>query len=93
MVDIDLKSFFDEVNHDKLMQLLDKHVEDKSLKKLIGAILRAPVQGPGGSRYKTGGVENSRGAIPVGPSSDLGKSRKPPLPHLVQSEKEDSGSS
>ena len=92
MVDIDLKLFFDEVNHDKLMHLLDKHVEDKSLKKLIGAILRAPVQGPDGSRYKTGGVENSRGAIPVGPS-DLEKSRKPPLPHLVQSEKEDPGSS
>ncbi len=52
VVDIDLKSFFDEVDHDKLMHLLDQHVEDKSLKKLIGAILRAPVQRPDGSRWK-----------------------------------------
>lgn len=54
VVDIDLKSFFDEVNHDKLMQLLGSHVEDKALKKLIGAILRAPVQRADGTRYKRG---------------------------------------
>jgi RNA-directed DNA polymerase len=66
VVDIDLKSFFDEVNHDKLMHLLDKHVEDKSLKKLIGAILRAPVQQPDGSRYKRG-----KGTPQGGPLSPL----------------------
>jgi len=66
VVDIDLKSFFDEVNHDKLMHLLDKHVEDKSLKKLIGAILRAPVQRPDGSRYKRG-----KGTPQGGPLSPL----------------------
>jgi RNA-directed DNA polymerase len=65
-VDIDLKSFFDEVNHDKLMHLLDEHVEDKSLKKLIGAILRAPVQRPDGSRYKRG-----KGTPQGGPLSPL----------------------
>jgi hypothetical protein len=66
VVDIDLKSFFDEVNHDKLMHLLDKHVEDKSLKKLIGAILRASVQQPDGSRYKRG-----KGTPQGGPLSPL----------------------
>jgi group II intron reverse transcriptase/maturase len=66
VVDIDLKSFFDEVNHDKLMHLLDEHVEDKSLKKLIGAILRAPVQRPDGSRYKRG-----KGTPQGGPLSPL----------------------
>jgi RNA-directed DNA polymerase len=66
VVDIDLKSFFDEVNHDKLMHLLDKHVEDKSLKKLIGAILRAPVQRADGSRYKRG-----KGTPQGGPLSPL----------------------
>jgi group II intron reverse transcriptase/maturase len=66
VVDIDLKSFFDEVDHDKLMHLLDKHVEDKSLKKLIGAILRAPVQRPDGSRYKRG-----KGTPQGGPLSPL----------------------
>ena len=66
VVDIDLKSFFDEVSHDKFMYLLDKHVEDKSLKKLIGAILRAPVQRPDGSRYKRG-----KGTPQGGPLSPL----------------------
>jgi RNA-directed DNA polymerase len=66
VVDIDLKSFFDEVNHDKLMHLLDEHVEDKSLKKLIGAILRAPVQRPDGSRYRRG-----KGTPQGGPLSPL----------------------
>lgn len=66
VVDIDLKSFFDEVDHDKLMHLLDQHVEDKSLKKLIGAILRAPVQRPDGSRYKRG-----KGTPQGGPLSPL----------------------
>jgi RNA-directed DNA polymerase len=66
VVDIDLKSFFDEVNHDKLMHLLGNHVEDKILKKLIGAILRAPVQQPDGSRYKRG-----KGTPQGGPLSPL----------------------
>jgi RNA-directed DNA polymerase len=65
-VDIDLKSFFDEVNHDKLMHLLDKHIEDKSLKKLMGGILRAPVQRPDGSCYKRG-----KGTPQGGPLSPL----------------------
>lgn len=66
VVDIDLKSFFDEVNHDRLMHLLSEHVEDKSLKKLIGAFLRAPVQRPEGSRYKRG-----KGTPQGGPLSPL----------------------
>jgi hypothetical protein len=41
-------------------------VEDKSLKKLIGAILRAPVQRPDGSRYKRG-----KGTPQGGPLSPL----------------------
>ena len=66
VVDIDLKSFFDEVSHDRLMHLLDEHVEDKSLKKLIGAFLRAPVQRPDGSRCKRG-----KGTPQGGPLSPL----------------------
>jgi group II intron reverse transcriptase/maturase len=66
VLDIDLKSFFDEVNHDKLMHLLGNHVEDKILKKLIGAILRASVQRPDGSRYKRG-----KGTPQGGPLSPL----------------------
>lgn len=66
VVDIDLKNFFDEVNHDKLMSLLSAYVEDKALKKLIGAILRAPVEQADGSRHKRG-----KGTPQGGPLSPL----------------------
>lgn len=52
VVDIDLKSFFDQVNHDKLMHLLREHVTDKGLRKLIGAYLRAPWKRSGGKLEK-----------------------------------------
>jgi len=66
VADIDLKSFFDEVDHDKLMHLLGAHIEDKGLKKLIGTILRAPVQHRDGSRHKRG-----KGTPQGGPLSPL----------------------
>lgn len=52
VVDIDLKSFFDEVNHDRLMRLIGQKVRDKRLLRLIGNILRAPMQMSDGSRQK-----------------------------------------
>jgi group II intron reverse transcriptase/maturase len=52
VVDIDLKGFFDEVDHDKLMHQLRQRIEDKSLRKLIGAYLRAPIQQADGSKHK-----------------------------------------
>lgn len=52
VVDIDLKSFFDRVNHDKLMNLVARKVRDKSLLRLIGAFLRAPLRQPDGSQQK-----------------------------------------
>ena len=66
VVDIDLKSFFDEVNHDKLMQLLGTYVKDKSLKRLIGRYLRAPIQNTDGTRQKRG-----KGTPQGGPLSPL----------------------
>ena len=66
VVDIDLKSFFDEVNHDKLMQLLGAYVEDKLLKRLIGRYLRAPVQNADGTHQKRG-----KGTPQGGPLSPL----------------------
>lgn len=51
-MDIDLKSFFDEVNHDRLMRLVGQKVRDKRLLRLIGGYLRAPMQEPDGSRQK-----------------------------------------
>lgn len=52
VVDIDLKNFFDQVNHDKLMHLLRSKIEDKRLRALIGAYLRAPMQQADGSKVK-----------------------------------------
>jgi len=42
-VDLDLKSFFDEVNHDRLMAKLNRQHDDKMLMKLINAYLKAPI--------------------------------------------------
>jgi RNA-directed DNA polymerase len=52
VVDIDLKGFFDEVDHDKLMHLVGSKVRDKGLLRLIGGYLRAPMAHPDGSRSK-----------------------------------------
>lgn len=41
VVDIDLKSFFDEINHDRLMSRLRKAISDKRLLELIHRYLRA----------------------------------------------------
>lgn len=48
VVDIDLKSFFDHVNHDRLMHLIGSKVRDKRLLRLIGNQLRAPMRLPNG---------------------------------------------
>ena len=44
IVDIDLKSFFDEVNHDYLMNLLKRKVKDPHVLRLIWRYLRSPLQ-------------------------------------------------
>lgn len=43
VVDLDLKQFFDEVDHDVLMGRLGRKVKDKRLKRLINAYLKAGV--------------------------------------------------
>jgi len=65
VVDIDLKSFFDEINHDRLMQRLSKGVGDKRLLRLIRKYLRAGMM--------RGGVESQRtsGTPQGGPLSPL----------------------
>jgi RNA-directed DNA polymerase len=50
VIDIDLKDFFDRVDHDKLMHRVGRKVRDKRLLRLIGDYLRAPLQKPDGSR-------------------------------------------
>ena len=50
VVDIDLKSFFDQVNHDRLMTMIGRKVRDKRILSLIGRYLRAEMQRGDGSR-------------------------------------------
>src|SRR5438045_2772035 len=42
-VDLDLERFFDRVNHDKLMSRIANRIEDKRLRKLMRAFLKAGV--------------------------------------------------
>lgn len=50
VVDIDLKNFFDQVNHDRLMARVAGKVRDKRVLRLIGDYLRAAVQRADGRR-------------------------------------------
>lgn len=52
-VDCDLKSFFDTVNHERLLRLLAQRVTDDRVLRLIGRYLRAGVQLPEGHREAT----------------------------------------
>lgn len=65
VVDIDLKSFFDEVNHDILMQRIAGVIRDKGMLRLISRYLGAGV-------YEDGKVTTTtRGAPQGGPLSPL----------------------
>ncbi len=66
VVDIDLKSFFDQVNHDKLMHQLSGKIADKRILKLIGRYLRAPLRQADGSQ-----TQRLRGTPQGGPLSPL----------------------
>lgn len=48
VVDLDLKQFFDEVDHDILMARIGRKVKDKRVKRLINAYLKAGVICPDG---------------------------------------------
>lgn len=65
VVDIDLENFFNEVNHDRLMGLLAKRIEDKMILKLIRKYLQSGIMANG---VKTG---NERGVPQGGPLSPL----------------------
>lgn len=59
VVDIDLKSFFDEVNHDLLMYRVGQGIRDKGMLRLIGRYLRAGV-------FEQGQVSPTRRGVPQG---------------------------
>lgn len=65
VVDLDLKQFFDEVNHDILMSLIAKRVKDKRILHLIRSFLTAGVMVDGVSSQR------SKGTPQGGPLSPL----------------------
>ena len=66
VVDIDLKNFFDQIDHDKLMHQVSRRVRDKRVLKLLGAYLRAPLQTATGEHQR-----RLRGTPQGGPLSPL----------------------
>lgn len=56
VVDIDLKSFFDEVNHDILMDKVGREIGDKRILRLMGKYLRSGVLEDGKVTKSTKGV-------------------------------------
>jgi len=56
VVDVDLKSFFDHVNHDILMGRLAKRIEDRDLLRLIRRFLRAGMMDGGVVSPRTAGT-------------------------------------
>lgn len=56
IIDLDLKSFFDRVNHDHLMSLIAKKVIDKNLLKLIGKYLKVGILEKGIQRDRKEGT-------------------------------------
>jgi group II intron reverse transcriptase/maturase len=59
VVDLDLESFFDRVNHDRLMHRLRRHVADAALLRLIGVFVKA-------GAWVDGRREPSRMGVPQG---------------------------
>jgi RNA-directed DNA polymerase len=55
VIDMDIKSFFDEVDHELLMKALERHVEEKWVKMYVNRWLEMPIMEKSGSlRVKEG---------------------------------------
>ena len=65
IVDIDLKSFFDEVEHYILLELIYKKVKCKATMKLLRSFLRAPIQIKGKLQKRKKGVPQGSPLSPL----------------------------
>jgi RNA-directed DNA polymerase len=63
VLDMDIKNFFDEVNHELLMKALDRHVEENWVKMYIRRWLEMPVQQPDGTLTHKGGKGTPQGGV------------------------------
>lgn len=63
VIDMDIKSFFDEVSHELLMKALDKHVEEKWVKMYIMRWLESPIQTQDGKLITKEGKGTPQGGV------------------------------
>jgi len=63
VIDMDIKSFFDEVNHDLLMKALDRHVTEKWVKLYIKRWLESPAQQSDGTLIQKEGKGTPQGGV------------------------------
>ena len=63
VIDLDIKSFFDTVSHEKLMLALDRHVEEKWVKMYIKRWLEAPIVSQDGSVRHRAGEGTPQGGV------------------------------
>lgn len=63
VVDMDIKAFFDEVNHELLLKAIDKHVTEKWVKMYIIRWLESPVQTQDGTLVYKNGQGTPQGGV------------------------------
>lgn len=63
VLDMDIKSFFDEVDHELLMKALERHVEEKWVKMYIKRWLESPVQSKDGQLIEKQGKGTPQGGV------------------------------
>jgi len=63
VIDMDIKRFFDEVNHGLLMKALDCHVSEKWVKMYVTRWLEASVKGVDGQLYLKEGMGTPQGGV------------------------------
>ena len=63
VIDMDIKGFFDNINHEKLLLAIDKHVDEKWVKMYIKRWLTAPVQNKAGELILKEGKGTPQGGV------------------------------
>lgn len=65
VVDVDLEKFFDQINHDRLMQRLSKGIGDKRLLRLINTYLKSGIMDDGLVEQRTAGTPQGSPLSPL----------------------------
>ena len=63
VIDLDITAFFDNVEHEKMMLALDKHVDEKWVKMYVKRWLEAPVSTKSGELIVKGGKGTPQGGV------------------------------